>query len=206
MPKLLTLIALCAPLSLLGCSDDDGANVPRNGPPGQGGSGGGDQGGAAGAGAGRAGSGGASGSSAVDAGGAAGCSNAPDAGLDAGLADGGLSDAGLDAGDPDASGDGGISGLVSFARDIHPIFEAKCGPCHVDIGYGGHNVGGELEQAYVDAVGLGQVLLMRIDGGGMPPPSAEPPNACNGDPGTPGCLTVEQVALVATWIAQCNPR
>lgn len=204
MPKLLTLIALCAPLSVVGCSDDDGANVPRNGPPGQGGSAGGDQGGAAGAGAGRAGSGGgSSGSSAVDAGGSAGCSNAPDAGL----ADGGLSDAGLlDAGVADASGDGGISGLVSFARDIHPIFEVKCAPCHVTEYQAGQNVGGELGQAYIDAVGLGQVLLMRIDGGGMPPSSAEPPNTCDGDPGTPGCLTVEQVALVATWIAQCNPR
>jgi hypothetical protein len=100
---------------------------------------------------------------------------------------------------------------VSFAADIHPIFEISCGPCHVDLGYGGHNVAGELDAAYDAAVALGQTLVTRIDGGGMPPPNSAPPNDCGAqgrgsEPGDPGCLTVAEVALVQAWIDQCFPR
>lgn len=210
------MVKLSAPL-LLGvifaafssCSDDDGANVPRNEAPG--GSGGSGQGGSAmdagiggsAAGASAAGASGASGAAAGGAAGAAGsgpgCTPVSlDAGLDAGL---------TDAGNPDASSDGGgIPAVVSFATDIHPIFAASCGPCHVEDGSAGHNVGGELMQAYIDAVALGQDLVDRVNGGGMPPSYADPPNDCDGNPGDPGCLTVREVTLIQTWIAQCNPR
>ena len=193
------------------CSDDDGSDIAPNPPPGSAGTGGGGSGGTGGvadAGPGGGGSGGRAGSAGTaGTGGSPGCTPAgiPDAGLDAG------SDAGaLDAG-ADASSDASASpGVVSFAADIHPIFEASCGPCHVTDGSGGHNVGGELATAYADAVRAGQTLILRVDGGGMPPPYAPEPNNCGdegGDqPGDPGCLSVAQVALIQNWIDQCFPQ
>jgi hypothetical protein len=203
-------------LSFNACSDDDGANVLPNGPPDVGGGG---SGGSAGGGAGGTGGGGTGGAAAGTggsgvggSGGAAGCSVTPppDAGSDAGALDAGPGDGGVDGGDPDASGSS-APGVVSFAADLHPIFAEKCGPCHVTDFYGGHNVGGELTQAYADAVTLGPVLVQRLDGGGMPPSNAPPPNDCGAEgrdnqPGDEGCLSVEEVALVQSWIDQCYPR
>lgn len=214
------LVAACAlSLAFNACSDDDGANVLPNGPPGVagGGSGGSAGGGAGGTGGGGTGGAGTGGSGVGGAGGAAGCSVTPpldagtDAGaLDAGPDDGGVDGGGVDGGEPDASASG-TPGVVSFAADIHPIFAVRCAPCHVTDFSGGHNVGGELTQAYADAVGLGAVLVQRIDGGGMPPADAPPPNDCGAEgrdnqPGSEGCLTVDQVALVRSWIDQCYPR
>ena len=214
MNKLLVALILSIPLCAVGaCSDDDGSDVVPKPPPGAG------SGGQSGSGPDDAGIGGVGVAGAAgQAGGAGspGCTPVrPDAGasvIDAGALDGGSSDAGGDAGDLE-SGDAsaGVSDVVSFATDIHPIFQISCGPCHVDLDYGGHNVGGELDAAYDEAVALGQTLVTRIDGGGMPPPNAAPPNDCGAqgrgsEPGDPGCLTVAEVALVQAWIDQCFPR
>jgi hypothetical protein len=204
----LSLIAVGA------CSDDDGSDVVPNPPPGAG-TGGGGSGGSGGvvdagpggsSNGGRAGAAGSAGSA-----GAAGCTPIAigDAGLDAGSGDAGALDAGADA-SSDASA-APPTGVVSFAADIHPIFESSCGPCHVTDGSAGHNVGGaDVDQAYADAVRLGQTLIERVDGGGMPPSYAPEPNNCgdNGgtEPGDPGCLSVDEVALIQTWINQCFPQ
>jgi hypothetical protein len=167
-------------------------------------------GGEGGANAGGSGAGGIAGSSGAAGRGTGGGSGSPgcvpvqpDAGelLDAG-------DAG-DAGDLDASSDGGGPLVVSFAADIQPIFAQRCGTCHTTDGYAGHNVGSaDLEAAYADAVRLGRDLVDRINGGGMPPSNAEPPNDCadGAGPGDPGCVTVEELNRVQTWLAQCSPR
>jgi hypothetical protein len=219
MNKLLVAIALSFPLGTwIACSDDDGSNVVPNPPPGAGMGG---EGGSSASDAGLGGSGGVSGGAGAAGGGAGGAGSPgctpvrPDAGasaIDAGELDGGLADAGGDAGDVE-SGDAsvGLADQVSFATDIHPIFELSCGPCHTDLAYGGHNVGGELDAAYDEAVALGQTLVTRIDGGGMPPPNAAPPNDCGAqgrgsEPGDQGCLTRAEVALVQAWIDQCFPR
>jgi hypothetical protein len=200
-------------VGFVACSDDDGANVVPNGPPGSGGAGAGGQpvAGSGGVGGGGTGGSGGVGGGGAGSGGLPGCIPvSPDAGSDAGSLDAGSIDGGSDAGDLDASASGAPLGVVSFAADIHPIFELSCGPCHVTLRTAGHNVGGELEQAYADAVRLGQELVSRIDGGGMPPEDAPPPNNCGangGDqPGDEGCLTTAQVSLVQTWINQCYPR
>jgi hypothetical protein len=210
MMKLATSLAMCVSLATLaGCSDDDGANVPRNGPIGSAAGAGGSAAGAGGANAGaagRAGTGGGRSGAAGAAGrggmsGAAGCTNVA---LDAGVAVDAGQDGGLDAG-----ADSGAPSFVSFERDIHPIFAQRCGPCHVTDSSGGHNVGSaDLDIAYADAVELGQTLVIMIDGGGMPPPEADPPNNCAyGDgPGDPGCVTVAELELVQAWLAQCTPR
>jgi hypothetical protein len=208
-----TLLAISILLAgFVACSDDDGSNVVPNGPPGAGtgggGAGGAPDGGPAGAGGSGAGRGGTGGGGAGGSGGSAGCTptSTPDAGSDAGALDAGSTDAGLDA-----SAEGPPSGVVSFEQDVHPIFVASCGPCHVANGEGSHNVGGpDVAMAYDQAVGIGQRLVTRVDGGGMPPPYAEPPNNCGdqgGDqPGDPGCLTVAEVELIQAWINQCYPR
>jgi hypothetical protein len=194
------------------CSDDDGSDVLPNGPPGAGGGGAGGVAADAGPGGTGGGPSAGTGGSVAGSGGSAGCTPAPvpDAGSDGGVSDAGPLDGGsADGGDADASS--GPVGSVSFASDIHPIFEVSCAPCHVTFNSGGHNVGGEIDAAYAEAVDLGQTLVSRIDGGGMPPPDADPPNDCGADgrgdqPGDEGCLTVDQVALVQAWIDQCYPR
>jgi len=137
-----------------------------------------------------------------------GCQTPPDAGppLDGGL-DGGSLDAGADASSLDASS--GVQALVSFSRDIHPIFVQRCGPCHVSEGFGGHNVGGpDVAAAYSDAVREASNVISLINGNGMPPSYAPVPNNCaDGDgPGDPGCVSVADFGLIQTWIAQCYPR
>jgi len=196
------------------CSDDDGSNIVPNGPPGSGGggTGGTTDAGPGGTGGSTAGTGGGSTAGTAGtggSGGSAGCTpvSVPDGGVDAGTLDAGSGDAGLDA-----STDGPPSGVISFESDVHPIFAASCGPCHVTDGSAGHNVGGaDVATAYDQAVGIGQRLVVRVDGGGMPPSYADPPNDCGGEgrgdqPGDPGCLTVAEVALIQTWIDQCYPR
>jgi hypothetical protein len=209
-----TLLAISTLVAgFVACSDDDGSNVVPNGPPGAGtgggGAGGAPDGGPAGAGGSSAGRGGTGGGGAGGSGGAAGCMpiSVPDAGSDdAGALDAGSTDGGLDA-----SADGGPIGVVSFEQDVHPIFVASCGPCHVADNSGGHNVGGsDVAAAYDQAVDIGQRLVTRVDGGGMPPSYAEPPNDCGAEggdqPGDPGCLTVAEVQLIQAWIDQCYPR
>lgn len=199
-------------VSLASCSDDDGAGVVPKDPTANAGAGGSGMSGASGASgaggsSGAAGRGGTSGSGGMPeggSGGSAGCTvtEPPDAG-DAGLTDAGPGD----AGDPDGGDAAVSSGPVSFAADIHPIFAQRCGPCHVANGSGGHNVGSpDLDEAYSDAVKEGQTLVIMINGGGMPPSYAAPPNDCNGLPGSPGCVTVAELTLIQTWLAQCTPR
>lgn len=211
MSKPLTTLVLCMSMGgLMSCSDDDGSDVPRNNM--TAGTGGNGEGGSS-MDAGRGGTSGSSGGGSGGASGASGASNCPDVILDGGFPerptlDAGLTDAGTsDAGDLDASTSGGTPGVVSFALDVHPILVASCGPCHVDEGGGGHNVASDdLVEAYGDAVALGETLVARVNGGGMPPSYAEPPNDCDGNPGDPGCLTVAEVELIQTWLGQCTPR
>jgi hypothetical protein len=188
------------------CSDDDGANVQPNSSNMGGSSGSGMSGSAGNGGAGGgSGSGGMSGAGGAmgGSGGSAGCTPVP---IDAGTLDAGDASVG-DAGDGDASSDGGLSGAVSFAADIHPIFVSRCNPCHVDDTAGGHNVGGpDVDAAYTDAVREAEDILVRVNGGGMPPSYAEPPNDCAGGPGDPGCVSVADFALIQTWVDQCYPR
>src|SRR5688572_25652923 len=199
-------LALMAAVSLaLGCSDDDGANVPRKGPIVSAGSGGsaGDGGSGPGTDAGEGGSSGSAGSG----GGDGGSSGAPACVPPVAPPDAGALDAGSDA-SLDASADGGPQFRIgSCAPDIQPIFAARCGPCHVSQSSAGHNVGSaDIDEAYVDAVELGPVLVDRVNAGGMPPSYAPDPNSCGFEPpGSPGCITVAELELLQTWLAQCSP-
>ena len=196
-------MALASSIVAIGsCFDYDGAVSQPNGPD-MGGATGNGMSGAAGRGVSGAASGGTSGASgsggisgsggaAGAGGGSVGCTPVP-------------VDAGADAGDTDS----GIPSVVSFVADIHPIFAGRCGPCHVVDNDGRHNVGAaDVDSAYDDAVEHAEAILVRVNGGGMPPPYAEPPNNCesgNG-PGDPGCVSQNDFALIQAWIDQCYPR
>jgi hypothetical protein len=81
---------------------------------------------------------------------------------------------------------------LSFAADVLPILAANCGPCHTTGNSGGHSVGGALPGSFNDAIELGDELLTRINGNGMP-------LGCT-TPGQAPCLSIENIELVAAWI------
>lgn len=95
--------------------------------------------------------------------------------------------------------------------DVSPIYNQKCGPCHVTATFGGHNLGSadlavgfgdsQLAANSADCDGLtkGACSLVRIQSGSMPMGLG-----CTGDPTTDAdnesCLTAEEQSLVAAWI------
>lgn len=188
---------LLAPLVTLGgCSDDEGNDIPPKTPMASAGS-------AGQAGSGAGGTGGAMGGS---GGGGTGGSSSP---LDAGMQDmctpvfldaGVVSDAGTDAG-ADAGDAGPVvsNGPVSFAADVYPILTANCVPCHATDYSGGHNVAAPDEaEAYGFAQNLKGTILEQVNSGRMPP-------TCLGQPGDANCLSVAEVDLIRRWSAQCYP-
>ena len=92
--------------------------------------------------------------------------------------------------------------------NVHPIFQAKCAPCHAGGGSGGFNIGApnpnsaylQSQQAsyYVPGQTKAFASLVRIQDGSMPPGS------CTGDPaqdvGNPECLTAVEQAAIEQWI------
>jgi hypothetical protein len=84
--------------------------------------------------------------------------------------------------------------VTSFEADVWPIFVSSCVPCHTTSRFGGHSVGSaDLAVAFADATRLGPTLVARLDGGGMP-------LGCTGNPGDPGCISVEALATVEAWL------
>ena len=81
-----------------------------------------------------------------------------------------------------------------FEANVWPIFQANCSPCHTTNRFGGHSVGSaDLSVAFADATRLGQTLILRLDGGGMP-------LGCAGQPGDEGCIAVNDLAAIQAWI------
>jgi hypothetical protein len=59
---------------------------------------------------------------------------------------------------------------LSFAKDIWPIFNSKCGPCHVTEHIGGHNVGSANKAAALaDAIRREDDIISEIRSRDMPP-------------------------------------
>lgn len=129
-----------------------------------------------------------------------------------------------DSGDPaeggGAGGSGGADGPVSFAADIHPILVMKCSDqasqCHSSPNNGpfqpGHaNVSATVAYAQTQMPSGGgeaiyERMLERVSAEGplsMPPPYANPP--CEGEIGTPGCLSEAELALLRAWVDQGAP-
>jgi len=118
--------------------------------------------------------------------GAGGTAGAPGAGGTASTGAGGSANAGVGGSGMGGSGMGGTGPApgaggtaaeeppptgesVSFEADVWPIFMNRCGTCHTTGRSGGHSVGSPtLATALSDAQRLGEELVTRMDGGGMP--------------------------------------
>lgn len=87
---------------------------------------------------------------------------------------------------------------VSFAEDVQPIFAESCSPCHTTGRSGGHSVGSDdLDVALADAQRLGETLVGRLDGGGMPPGCAVA--------GQAPCISLDELAIVEAWVEDPQP-
>ena len=122
------------------------------------------------------------------------------------------------------SDDSGSAGdEVTFSRDIHPIFEAKCAGsfCHgvADSFRPGHGVA-DVDVAYTEATRVGsggvpvyELILLRVASVNsqevMPPSFATPPCGAPGNAaglGQPGCLTQAEYDLIKEWVDEGHPK
>jgi hypothetical protein len=118
-------------------------------------------------------------------------------------------------------GGGDTAATVTYTKDVQPILEAKCFPCHAGQGMGGHNIA----TVYADALKpvtsldapqgcwndvdmtmpktIGECALISIMTGWMPMAAgcgaATPP-----DPSK--CVTPAQIAIIAAWVAAGMPQ
>lgn len=94
---------------------------------------------------------------------------------------------------------------VSYASDVQPILLAKCDTCHTGAGLGGHNIGSNYDDAFLNSsacpgFNVAECALIRIQNGSMP--LVFP--ACTGNPaqdaGNPDCLTQTEQDTIEAWI------
>jgi hypothetical protein len=107
----------------------------------------------------------------------------------------------------------GMDAAPSFAADIHPILLAKCSGsgCHSNpnMFQPGH-AAADVNEAYAatqaTSASYGGPVYERIllRGSGTAAQGFMPPS-CSGPVGAPGCLTVEEVALIRDWVEQGAP-
>lgn len=123
----------------------------------------------------------------------------------------------VDAG-PDRGGDAAKS--VTYTKDVQPIFRAKCSPCHDGQELGHHDIATNYTDALqpiesFDSFGcwndteqtmpkkVGECALILIMNGRMPSGAG-----CGNDmPLEPEkCLSSEQKAVIAAWVAAGMPQ
>lgn len=124
---------------------------------------------------------------------------------------------------PQNDGGGDAASSVTYTKNVQPIFMAKCAPCHTGQGLGSHNIGTTYADALkpiesVDSLGcwndtdplmftkpkkVGECAIILIMNGRMPNGAAcdktmpLDPNAC---------LTSDQKATIASWVAAGMPQ
>ena len=97
-------------------------------------------------------------------------------------------------------------GFVTYTEDTQPIYFAKCDPCHTGLGFGGHNIGVDYEDALQPAnnrnctgLTVGECTIVRIQRGEMPQGAG-----CTGDPeqdaDNADCTTQLEQDLIQAWI------
>jgi len=91
------------------------------------------------------------------------------------------------------------AGALSFEADVQPIFADTCGPCHGAAAQSGVNIGDDdVEAAFDNAVEKEDRVFDRIEAGTMPP-------GCSGPPGSSGCMTEEDFAVIEAWYEAGTP-
>jgi len=87
---------------------------------------------------------------------------------------------------------------LSFEADIFPILESTCGPCHTSLSP--NLAGPDVDTAFDAATNSQERVLTRIGDGGMP-------QGCGGGaPGDPGCIAVEDLAILEAWYEAGAPE
>jgi hypothetical protein len=125
----------------------------------------------------------------------AGVAGAAGAATDPGAPDAGRDDAGRgDAGNSPAA--------VTYTKDIQPILMAQCTPCHSTDRDGGHNAA----SSYADAVRVSADMINEIRTGGMPDTGQGNAGCRGGAPGSAGCVSVANFALIQQWVADGTPQ
>jgi hypothetical protein len=116
-------------------------------------------------------------------------------------------------------GQGGTSAAptVTFTKDIHPIFQMKCGKsgCHdmPNLFMPGHGAA-DVDLAYESVTSVGSVgepiydrILVRISAtkaSDIMPPVYD--GVCQGALGAPGCVTQEEYDLIKQWVDEGHPK
>jgi hypothetical protein len=100
----------------------------------------------------------------------------------------------------------GSPDLITYTTHVAPIFQTKCDACHTLLGFGGHNIATNYDDALLpaddgdcDGLNIGQCTIILIQQGDMPQGAN-----CDGDPaqdtGNPACLTETEQGIVQAWI------
>jgi len=115
---------------------------------------------------------------------------------------------------------GGGASVVTYTKDVQPILQAKCSPCHAGQGTSNHNIATNYADVNKDVESfdfdvcwkdteqtmpkkVGECALLLINSGRMPIESG----CANAMPLKPeACLTAEQKATVAAWVAAGMPQ
>jgi hypothetical protein len=122
-----------------------------------------------------------------------------------------------DGGTPPVDGGGDGAAVVTYTKDVQPIFMVKCAPCHTGEGLGGHNIGTTYADAFkmvntLDAMGcwdstmtvpmtIGACALISIMNGWMPMSMG-----CFNTPRPDTCVSLAQQDVVAAWVAAGMPQ
>jgi len=102
------------------------------------------------------------------------------------------------AASPSASADS----VVTYSQVIQPILQADCSPCHAGQGRGGHNAA----TSYADAVRVAERITSDITSGSMPASGSGNVGCRRAAPGSPGCVSVADLALIKEWVAAGKPQ
>jgi hypothetical protein len=118
---------------------------------------------------------------------------------------------------PVDSGGGDTATLVTYTKDVQPIFMVKCAPCHTGQGLGGHNIGTNYADALMpvsslDAMGcwdstnmvpmtVGACALISIMNGWMPMAMG-----CFNTPRPATCVSLAEQDIIAAWVAEGMPQ
>lgn len=91
------------------------------------------------------------------------------------------------------------AGAVTFTNDIRPILLANCGRCHASGGLP-QFASANAATGYAVAFRERNEIISEIRSGGMPE------DTCDGPPGSNGCVSVADFALIQQWVAAGAPE
>ena len=109
----------------------------------------------------------------------------------------------LDSGEPDVGASDADAGrAVTYTSHVESILLTRCSPCHSALGEGGHNA----SISYEDAARVADDILRVLASGAMPDSGMGNLGCAGGDPGDPGCVTVDEFEVIQRWVEDGVPE